>query len=138
MSFVKGQTLNEYLNKNNIHNNNDVPKELKDKLYNLFFTLYENGINHLDHNGNNIIIQDDGSLKIIDFGLVELYDKPVPESKREYKMDVCPLETYSSCYDMYLDHKDVDDILSDRKKASLKAKEEYNKRLEERLKKFKR
>lgn len=146
MDYISGDTLNNYLSKyflkhkktiSNIQK--QVPKKLISDIQKTFEKLYNIGIAHLDKNGNNIIVQPNGNIKIIDFGEVEIYDGPVPLKDRKYIFDVCIGEDkYENCYniDAFYD-EEKEKIRKNRlEKAKRKAMEEQQKRLAKRLAKF--
>ena len=140
MEYVDGLTLNEYLKINKITKDSQVPKELKENLYLAFKLLYDNGISHLDKNGNNVIIDNKNLVHIIDFGQVKLSNTRVPSKDRSYKIDVCPEETFISCYDIYLTKNEL--LKKEQEAVKLlkikeKARQDLLKRQAEKLKKLK-
>lgn len=144
MDYIRGETLNDFLLENNYNTYIKVPKWLIDKLYKTFEKLYNAGVDHLDKNGNNIIIQNDGQIKIIDFGEVEIYDKinypkGVPEKRRKYIFDVCPGDIYSDCYDIDVFYNEEEELRKKEKLrlAKLKARLDLQERTLQRIERLK-
>lgn len=79
MEYIKGRELDQYIKSPNV-NRTKTKKLIRIALD----TLYNNGISHNDLTGRDIIITNDGKVKIIDYGHSTLYDGPVPKNIRYY------------------------------------------------------
>ena len=66
MEFIKGKTFEQLLNEKKI-----TCKELLARGKSVIRVLASNGITHEDLNMSNLIIDDDGNVKLIDFGLMD-------------------------------------------------------------------
>jgi predicted Ser/Thr protein kinase len=78
MEYIKGLTLDQYLRTNGDRS------DLRHKLINTLTLLYDNGIQHRDLTGKNIIITPEGDIKIIDFEHSIIHNEPVPKNKRDF------------------------------------------------------
>lgn len=79
MEYIKGYDLDSYIKLPNI-DKNKLKKDIRIALN----KMYDNGINHKDLTGKDIIINTSGDIKIIDYGNSVLYDGPVPKPHRDY------------------------------------------------------
>ncbi len=80
MEYIKGDTLEDYLKKNINMDRSQIKKlvrEAEDLLYN-------NGINHGDLTGKNIIVTPLIQIKIIDYGSSIQYPEPILQRLRVY------------------------------------------------------
>ncbi|RME14409.1 MAG: serine/threonine protein kinase, partial [Bdellovibrio sp.] len=76
MEYVQGKTLKEYLRKKGSFSLEEaIPIFLQ--LLKAVKALHDRGIIHRDLKPHNIIIQDDGTAKIVDFGIAKLSDNDV-------------------------------------------------------------
>ena len=96
MEYLDGyKTLHEVIFK---HNPSDEFKRiLYDKLQLAIKTLHENGIAHRDLKPANIMVNSDGSLKLIDFGSAckQCDDKPLVTTPGYYPHDIRPGRRYN-------------------------------------------
>lgn len=73
MEYVKGDTLKKLINKRKVISINEAVFIMK-QLVNALKHAHESGIIHRDIKPQNIIIKDDGTLKILDFGIALAHD----------------------------------------------------------------
>ena len=79
MEFIKGLVIEEYLKKININR-----ESIMAKVSNAENLLYNNGIDHRDFTGENIMITDDEKVIIIDYGSSIISNVPIPQKQRRY------------------------------------------------------
>ncbi len=79
MEYIKGNELDSYLKLPGIDK-----KQLKRSIRQTLDKMYDNGINHKDLTGKNIMITLDGAIKIIDYGYADIIKEPVPIKLRDY------------------------------------------------------
>lgn len=85
MEFIKGKTFEQLLNEKKF-----TCKELLDRGNNVIQVLASNGITHEDLNMSNLIIDDNGNVKLIDFGSMD-----VGSQEREVSSDKLNRAHYS-------------------------------------------
>lgn len=79
MEYVRGQTIEAYVHENNIKPGQliDMFREMVDSL----IAVHAQGVVHRDISPGNIMVQEDGTLKLVDFGAA------VTEQRRSKNMD---------------------------------------------------
>ncbi|EFB0442156.1 protein kinase, partial [Campylobacter lari] len=71
MEYIQGKNIKEYFDdENNLENLNSIFMQLIE----VFAYIEEKGIIHRDIREKNILIGDDGVVKVIDFGLGKIFD----------------------------------------------------------------
>jgi serine/threonine protein kinase len=128
MEFIQGMTLTDYFIENNINTLEDVNNNntVKNKLYQLYKQLYDKGINYTDKKSDNIIVKPNGDFIAIDFDDADIYNSPIPESKRNYNIKIMTNEAIYKPFNICVYHTDPN--LEKEKKLKLKQKiEDINK-----------
>lgn len=95
MEYVRGQTIDSYVQENHIR-----PRELFDMFRGLIDSLvsiHAQGILHRDISPSNIMVEEDGGLKLIDFGasVVEQRRSQGLDQTVIYNRSFAPIEQYS-------------------------------------------
>ncbi|MCI9360712.1 MAG: serine/threonine protein kinase [Hungatella sp.] len=95
MEYVRGKTIDSYVQENHIR-----PRELFAMFHGLIDSLasiHAQGILHRDISPSNIMVEEDGGLKIIDFGasVVEQRRREGLDQKVIYNHSFAPIEQYS-------------------------------------------
>jgi len=75
MEYIEGSTIDEFL----LWQSNDIFEDIFIQLIDAFAYLEKNNILHRDIRNNNILVTDDGVLKVIDFG----FGKKIGETNKE-------------------------------------------------------
>ncbi len=83
MEYIKGYSLDTYLK---LHNSSSDKKQIKYNLLNALNKLYNNGIDHRDLCGENIIITDKLNVKILDYGNAKVYPESINTRLRDYSL----------------------------------------------------
>lgn len=78
MEYIKGITLDAY------SKSNQDRSKIKKKVKKAMSKLFENGIQHNNLTGSNIVITPKEEIKIIDYEYALLHDRRVPIDKRDY------------------------------------------------------
>lgn len=72
MEYVDGIDLGSYLQKLNAPLDEDLAKAFMQQLLSAFSHAHENSVIHRDIKPNNILITDNGTIKVLDFGIAKL------------------------------------------------------------------
>ena len=94
MEYVRGQTIDSY-----VQNNHTKPQELLAMFRDLIdslISIHAQGILHRDISPSNIMVQEDGALKLIDFGasIVEQRRRKGLDQTVMYNRSFAPIEQY--------------------------------------------
>lgn len=109
MEYIDGQSLPDYLEDAFFWGNNEEPDNLFAQLIDGFQYIESQGIVHRDIREGNIMVDRNGVVKIIDFGLGKTF-KPVDTSKDSMNdiinrsgLDLLPNEFFEGTYDSQTD-----------------------------------
>lgn len=93
MEFIGGSTLLSYMKKNGVLDPVSFGPKFQ-KLMGDIQLLHQNGVLHRDISPDNIMLRDDGGLKLIDFGSARFFEGS-QNLTVNLKADFAPLEQYS-------------------------------------------
>lgn len=94
MEHIKGSTIDDYVKENQLTERQIIRLMLKLGL--VIQDAHQHGIIHCDIKPANVLIGDDGILKLLDFGIAQLLNNPTPEKKNNTSKRFALTPEYSS------------------------------------------
>lgn len=94
MEFVRGKNLDQYVRDENIDSTKlfELMRDLVDSLV----SIHEQGVLHRDISPSNILVQEDGTVKLIDFGAATIEERRLEGKDRTvmFNRQFAPIEQY--------------------------------------------